>query len=110
MHICDFEGARRIGAPKDWDQALDGECGTIFVVDATDLLSGMNIMYSVYKPTDEEIEELKKGGVIRLGILGRSHPVFQLGVLSAEAAETAQLRPVWDLGPIIGVENNEAHS
>lgn len=101
MQACDFPGSRRIGAPRDWDHELDGECGAIFVVDSIDTLSGMNFMYSVYKPTDDEIEELKNGGVIRLGIMGKAHPVFQLGVLSAALARTVELEPKWDLGPVI---------
>lgn len=101
MHACNFPGARRIGAPRDWDHTLDGECGTIFVTDAVDTLSGQNFMYSVYKPTDDEIEALRNGGVIRLGIMGHSHPVFQLAVLAPEVAERACLEPVWELGGVI---------
>jgi hypothetical protein len=105
MQACDFPGSRRIGAPRDWNHELDGACGAIFVLDSIDTLSGMNFMYSVYKPTDEEIEELKNGGVIRLGIMGHSHPVFQLGVLSAALARTVELEPKWDLGPVISGDN-----
>lgn len=101
MQACDFPGSRRIGAPHDWDQSLDGECGTIFVCDEVETLSGQNFMYSVYKPTPEEIEALANGGVIRLGIMGRSHPVFQLGVLGPDVAERCELEPKWDLGPVI---------
>lgn len=101
MIICNFPGARAIGKPRDWEPSLDGECGTIFVTDAVDTLSGMNTMYSVYKPTVDELAALLNGGVIRLGILGNSHPVFQLGVLSPEIAEAAQLEPMWDMGPVI---------
>ena len=101
MQACNFPGARRIGAPRDWDAELDGEVGTIFVADAVDTLSGMNFMYSVYKPSAEEIAALLNGGAIRLGIMGRSHPVFQLAVLTPETCDKAELMPVWDLGGVI---------
>ncbi|RYM07999.1 hypothetical protein [Sphingobium cupriresistens] len=98
MKACDFPGSRRIGAPANWDADLDGSVGTIFVVDAVDTLSGMNLMYSVYQPTPEDLAALSAGGAIRLGIMGRSHPVFQLCVLTPERCADAGLKPMWDLG------------
>lgn len=102
MKACNFPGSRRIGAPRDWNAELDGEVGTIFVTDAIDTLSGMNIMYSVYQPTAEDLAALNAGGAIRLGIMGRSHPVFQLCVLNPSACEQAGLEPMWDLGEPVG--------
>jgi hypothetical protein len=101
MHICYFPGSRPIVAPKDWLSDLDGECGEIYVTDATDILTGMNVMYSVYKLTEEEIQALRDGGVLRLGILGTSHPVFNLGVLSSEVISEIDLKPIGDLGGVI---------
>lgn len=98
MKACNFPGARRIGSPTDWDQNLDGSCGVTFVTDAVDTLSGMNIMYSVYPPTSADLEAMNAGGAIRLGIMGRSHPVFQLAVLTPQVCERADLKPMWDLG------------
>lgn len=98
MKACNFPGARPIGAPKNWNADLDGSVGTIFVADAIDTLSGMNFMYSVYQPTPEDLAALNAGGAIRLGIMGRSHPVFQLCALTPTTCEAAQLEPLWDLG------------
>ncbi|MBH1992477.1 MAG: hypothetical protein I8H86_06280 [Sphingomonadaceae bacterium] len=98
MKACDFPGARRIGAPANWDADLDGSVGTIFVTDAVDTLSGMNLMYSVYQPTPADLEALNAGGSIRLGIMGDRHPVFQLCVLTPGSRKQAQLEPMWDLG------------
>lgn len=98
MKACNFPGARLIGAPANWNADLDGSVGTIFVVDAVDTLSGMNFMYSVYQPTSADLAALNAGGAIRLGIMGKQHPVFQLGVLSAAKCDQAQLVPLWDLG------------
>mgnify|MGYP006385546029 FL=1 len=103
MQICNFPGARTIGPPRTWDADLDGECGTIFVTDAVDTLSGMNVMYTVYKPTAEDLESLNNGGVLRLGIMGSTHPVFNMCVLGPDVAARAELEPKWDLGlPIHG--------
>ena len=101
MKACDFPGARRIGAPKDWDAELDGEVGTIFVADAIDMLSGMNMMYSIYQPTPEDLAALNAGGAIRLGIMGTRHPVFQLCALTRGLCDQVGLQPMWDLGPPI---------
>ncbi|MFX4088021.1 hypothetical protein ACKU27_23300 [Sphingobium yanoikuyae] len=98
MKACNFPGARPIGAPKNWNAELDGAVGTIFVTDGVDTLSGMNFMYSVYQPTEEDLAQLNAGGAIRLGIMGRQHPVFQLCVLTVERCAAAQLEPLWDLG------------
>lgn len=101
MQACKFPGARTIGAPADWDQTLDGECGTIFVTDTIDTQSGMNFMYSVYKPTAEDLEALNAGGAIRLGIAGRVHPVFQMSVLGPDLVQRAEIETVWDMGPVL---------
>ena len=98
MKAWNFPGARPIGAPKNWNAQLDGAVGTIFVTDGVDTLSGMNFMYSVYQPTAEDLAALNAGGAIRLGIMGRAHPVFQLCVLTPRICEQADLRPMWDLG------------
>lgn len=98
MQACNFPGARAIGKPADWIPELDGECGTIFVIDHFDEHLAQNIMYSVYKPTEADLAALNAGGAIRLGIHGTGHPVFQMGVLTAPKCEEAGLVPMWDLG------------
>lgn len=81
MKICELPGSRVIGAPRDWDPGLDGSCGSIFVLDAVDVLSGMNQQFTFYRFSPEELEALANGGLFRLGILGTSHPVFNMVVL-----------------------------
>jgi hypothetical protein len=108
--ICDFDESRRIGKPKDWVSELDGECGDIFVMDAIDTLSGQNFMYSLYKPTPEDLAALNNGGALRLGIAGRSHPVFNMAVVSPRLAEAAGLRLVWDMGPVIDLNKDGSHA
>ena len=101
MQVCTFPGARTIGKPRDWDDELDGGCGDIFVVDTVDVLSGLPIMYSFYKPTDADIEAFKNGGVLRLGIVGmKQHPVFNMTVFGPDITDQVQPRVVWDMGPV----------
>jgi hypothetical protein len=101
MQICDFPGSRRIGKPQNWDEPLDGECHDIFVADHVDTLTGLPVMFTVYKLSDADIDALKNGGLLRLGIVGRQHPVFNMGVLSPAIAETVQAVPVGDMGGVI---------
>lgn len=104
MKICDFGGSRRIGKPRDWDNQLDGECLDIYVADSLDVQSGMPMMFSVYRPTPDELKALNEGGAIRLGIMGKAHPVFQMAVLSPRLCEVAGLVEMRDLGPVIDLE------
>lgn len=104
MKTLIVEGARPLGAPADWDQQLDGECGTLHVLDHIETLSGKNVMYSFYVPTPEDLHALNNGGILRLGIHGRGHPVIQFGVLGPKLA--AQISPAegFDMGPVIEQE------
>jgi len=98
MRILSFPGTRPIGKPSDWIPELDGNCGTIHVVDHLDEHLGHNIMYSVYMPTNEDRAAIAAGGGIRLGIHGNRHPVFQLGVLSHARMEQLEYVEHEDLG------------
>lgn len=85
MNICNFAGSRPLGAPKDWDQVLDGSCGVLPVLDSVDEQSGFNFMYSVWRPEPAELAALMQGGAVRLGIMGQSHPVVNMAVITPEA-------------------------
>lgn len=99
MRICSFPGAREIGKPKDWDEQLDGACLSIFVADDIDVQSGLPVMYTLFKPSPEQIDALLRGGVLRLGIVGqRQHPVFNMCVLSPDLVERCGVVPEGDLG------------
>lgn len=101
MNILELPHSRVIGPPRDWDQQLDGECGSIYVLDAIDLQSGLNTMYTFYKLTEDELEALKNGGILRLGIVGKAHPVFNMAVLSAEIGQTCGAEERWSLGEVL---------
>lgn len=101
MQACDFPGATEIGKPRDWDETLDGPCLSIFVLPQVDTLTGMTELHSVYKPSQAEIDALQAGGVFRLTICGKVHPVFKLAVLSAVLTEQIGIVPKGDLGGVI---------
>lgn len=96
MRFCNFPGARLLGAPRDWDQQLDGSCGVLPVIDAVDEQSGFNFIYSFWRPTAEELEALRNGGAVRLGIMGTVHPVISMGVIAPEVCAEAVLVDVTD--------------
>lgn len=104
MRICDFDGARRIGKPREWDNNLDGACLDIFVADSVDVMSGLPVMFTVFQLSQEEIIALFAGGALRLGIVGAEHhPVFQLQVLGPKVTQVASLRPQGELGGVIEI-------
>lgn len=105
MKICEMPGMRVIGAPRDWDQSLDGSCGSIFVLDAVDILSGMNQQFTFYRFTPDELEALANGGLFRLGIIGKSHPVFNMAVLSSAISAQCAAVERWSLcDSVVGSE------
>lgn len=105
MRTLIIPGGRPLGAPKGWSQELDGSCGTLHVVDAVDTLSGQNFMYSFYRPTNAELEALMNGGILRLGIMGRAHPVLNMAVMGPEITKEISPADGFDMGPVI--ERNE---
>lgn len=71
------------------------------VIDHVDTLSGQNVMYSFYKPTPEDLQALSRGGILRLGIHGRCHPVIQLGILGHNLVAEINAAEGFDMGPVI---------
>lgn len=53
-------------------------CGDLPIADVMD--GQLNIMYSAWKPTEQEITALLLGGCVILGVVGISHPVVQMHV------------------------------
>lgn len=98
MQACNFPGATPVGKPRDWIPELDGECGTIFCIDALNEQLGLNFKYSFYKPTAKDLEVLNAGGALRLGIMCNDHPVFNMLVFGPKLVEAIELTPMWDLG------------
>lgn len=94
-------GSRMLGAPADWDQQLDGSCGQLAVVDHIDVQSGANFMYSFYRPSVEDMEALLNGGIIRLGIAGRSHPVINMCVMGPKITDEIDPSFGFDMGPVV---------
>lgn len=68
---------RVFGAPKGWDQdALP--CGALPIT-ATEV-AGAAVMVSFWQPTDAEILQLARGGLVTLWIYGEVHPVVAMAV------------------------------
>jgi hypothetical protein len=51
---------------------------------------GNNVMISLWEPTPAEIEHIKAGGHIRLGILGRIHPPVHITTQAPPAVEEGE--------------------
>lgn len=105
MRICDFDGARYIGKPKDWVNELDGHCAALPVVDVHDPLINTNVMYSFYQPTPEDLKALNAGGALRLGVLGNAHPVLRMCAVEADLCDAINIVPMDDLGPPVGLKD-----
>lgn len=101
MQACDFPGSVVIGKPRDWQDDLDGDCLSIFVAPAVDTLTGMTELHSIYKPSQAEIDALQAGGVFRLTICAKTHPVFKLAVLGPVLTESIGPIPRGSLGDVI---------
>lgn len=72
---------RNIGKPKNWDNTLDGYCGSLSVRDEIEVQSGVNFMHSEWVLQPGELKLLQDhNGVVVLRISGVHHPVVSLGV------------------------------
>lgn len=76
------EPTRTIGAPSDWDERSEEPCASLSILDQPDpRINNENVMLSLWKPSEEELELLNQGYPLMLGIVGRQHPVIQIGVV-----------------------------
>lgn len=53
-------------------------CGDLQIADVMD--GELNIMYSAWKPTEDEIKALICGGCVILGVVGNAHPIVRMHV------------------------------
>lgn len=89
MHIGRVAGAtRNLGAPKDWDEAKDGICGSLPIRDEPHS-PGVNRMVSAWLPTMEEIALMVAGAPIYLSVVGTSHPPVWVFVGEPPGDDTA---------------------
>lgn len=66
-----------LGAPVGWDQK-ELPCGALPVTLA--MVEEHEVMVSFWRPTDEEILQLARGGLITLWVYGTVHPVVAMAV------------------------------
>ncbi len=62
--------------PPNWDEELDGPCGTLDAYQTVD-----HGYVSFWRPCAEELEALKRGAPVRLGVHSRAHPAVSIGVI-----------------------------
>lgn len=80
MLIARIAGATRVlGAPADWDEARDGPCGGLPILD-TKTKDGLPVMISAWQPTPEELHALVHGASVYLQVVGQGHPPVCLWV------------------------------
>lgn len=72
------EVTRKVGAPLEWDEATQGPCETLGIVDME--VSGVPFMVSGWRPTPDELASLNAGAAVFLGISGDQHPVVFISV------------------------------
>jgi hypothetical protein len=63
-----------LGAPKDWDNAVDGNCCTLHVRWVQE--GGHMCAQSAWEPTPAELAMLNNGGSVVLSIVGGQPPVM----------------------------------
>ncbi|ADU12004.1 hypothetical protein [Asticcacaulis excentricus] len=85
MEIKRIQGANRFhGAPTNWSEAEHGHCGTLPTADF--VIDKVPFMVSAWEPLPDELERLKSGANVFLGVSALKHPVVFLSV--GEAAST----------------------
>lgn len=77
-----------LGAPREWDTSLNGECHKLPVA------VGKNGNYATYtsywRPTKEECDAIQEGAVVVLTVFGANHPPVAVGVdFAAEVTNAA---------------------
>lgn len=109
MDIIDIPGRTHVfGAPKDWNEERDGLCGAL-PVRAEAMGPGLYKMISEWRPNEIELEHLKLGAPLQLGVVGVVYPVVSLGVGSvpvpkaeeptAKLSRVQRLMDVLERGP-----------
>ncbi len=79
MEPSRIEGfTREIGKPRNWDDAVNGECGSLAVRDYVE--GGLPWMQSAWTLSPEELEALQRGAPVYLQVQGQVHPVVSIAV------------------------------
>jgi hypothetical protein len=67
-----------IGAPKDWDPTVHGQCEALFV--RAEVVNGLPRLLSAWEVEQHEAALLLAGAKVHLGIVSASHPPVNLSV------------------------------
>jgi hypothetical protein len=68
-----------LGAPRDWDEARDGICVGLAVLQTAARDGDPPCYYSAWEPTPEELAALNRGAPIILRVVGDGHPPVWVG-------------------------------
>jgi len=71
---------RVLGKPTDWDDAENGPCVGLPILDYEEPSTGVKYMISLWEPSPEELKAIIAGAPIKLWVCGVAHPVVALGV------------------------------
>jgi hypothetical protein len=86
MKAIEFEGqTTMLTPPKDWDNDGEHKCGNLPILSTT--IDGLPFLFSLWKPSADELKQLAAGGYVRLQIVSDSHPPVALSVLDHSAVE-----------------------
>lgn len=74
-----------LGAPAGWDQE-QLPCDAVAITRST--VEGMPCVSTFWRPTPEEVEMLKAGGLVVLSVIGHTMPPVMLDVTPAEPEQS----------------------
>ncbi len=66
-----------IGKPKDWDEAMQGHCSTLWVRE--EIRNGIPFMVSAWEVSPGELAAIQRGAMIHIGVSAPCHPVLSIG-------------------------------
>lgn len=73
------------GAPPSWDETLDGPFINTAILEVVDIVTGIKMLATAWRPSAEELADLNNGGYLILKIadcLNGKHPIIQLYAIS----------------------------
>lgn len=64
--------------PKDWDEAKDGPCHSMKVINKN------GVFKSFWKPDEKELAALNSGGFVLVAIASSGHPPIAIGTVELQ--------------------------
>lgn len=87
MEIKRIAGANKFhGAPANWSEEENGLCGVLPTADH--VIDGVPFMVSAWEPLPDELERLRQGAHIFLGVSSVRHPVVFISIGDVSQSDT----------------------